>query len=492
MQPFTSIASRYVQQVFGKHQPSTARKNQRRRPQRRVRRFESLEDRSVLSATFGSAIALGGPEGERVFDLKLDGAGNTYVTGYYMGTADFDQGRVHLGDADILTSKGGTDAFVAKYAPDNSLLWVRSLGGDVPPPEFATIITEAGRSLAVDQYGNVFVTGEFWGRGTFGNTELVSVGSGDGFLTKLTPDGTIAWAKSWGVVGNEAARGVDVDAQGNAYVINNTFDVNSHSIQKFSATGQSLWKKSIAQPGDVAVTPSGSIYISGSFTGKVDFDPGPKAKNVTAGTNSAAFVLNLDTSGNFRWVTPFIGSGTAYATAVEVDATGNVYAAGSYSGSVDFDPSGRVSTLGFGSGEFITKLSSSGSLVWARGLTSGPIGNIYGLAIDTTGNVYATGGFWSSIDLDPGAGSVIRTTSGGESDGDIFVVKFSSSGNYVWGETFGGTGLDIGYGLAVDGAGGVVLGGTFGDVVDFDPSLSEYMLTAAGQREGFILRLNQS
>jgi hypothetical protein len=129
--------------------------------------------------------------------------------------------------------------------------------------------------------------------------------------------------------------------------------------------------------------------------------------------------------------------------------------------------------------------------VWTRGLTNVGIGNIYGLAVDATGNVYATGSFYSSIDLDPGAGSVIRTTSG-ESDGDIFVVKLSSNGNYVWGETFGGVGLDIGYGLAIGSAGGVVLGGTFGDVVDFDPSLSEYMLAAAGQREAFILRLNQS
>src|SRR5688572_499830 len=102
MQPFTSIVSRYVQQLIGQHPSNTATKKRRRQPLRRVRRFESLEERSVLSATFGSAIALGGPEGERVFDLKLDGAGNAYVTGYYMGTADFDQGRVHPDDVDIL------------------------------------------------------------------------------------------------------------------------------------------------------------------------------------------------------------------------------------------------------------------------------------------------------------------------------------------------------------------------------------------------------
>lgn len=479
--------SRWLSQLVGG--TSHRRKPRARSCTVRCRSFEHLERREVLSATFGSAIALGGPEGERVMDLKLDGAGNTYVTGYYMGTADFDQGRVHLGDVDILTAKGGTDAFVAKYAPDNSLLWVRALGGDaVPEQDINSIITEAGRSLAVDQSGNVFVTGEFWGNGDFGGTELVSAGSADGFLTKLNADGTFAWAKRWGSADFEGARGVDADAQGNAYVS------SSGSIQKFSTTGQSLWNKSIVSSSDVAVTAGGKVYIVGSFTGKVDFDPGPKTKYVTAGTNSAAFVLNLDTNGNFGGVTPFIGSGTAYASTVEVDGSGNVYAAGKFYGSIDFDPSIRVSTLSSDStgGFYITKLNSSGRLVWARGLNGGSVGSIYGLTLDATGNVYATGTFYSSIDLNPGAGTVIRTTSGA-SDGDIFVVKLSSSGNYVWGETFGGIGLDIGYGLAIDNAGGVVLGGTFGDIVDFDPNpLSEYMLAAVGQREGFVLKLGQS
>jgi hypothetical protein len=493
MYSFTHGMSRFLKKTFGSSRSQRGRRTTNCGSLTRRSRFERLEDRSVLSATFGSAFALGGPEGERVYDLKLDGAGNTYVTGYYMGTADFDQGRVHLGDADILTSKGGTDGFVAKYAPDNSLLWVRALGGDaVPEQDINSIITEAGRSLAVDHQGNVFVTGEFWGHGQFGGTELVSAGSADGFLAKLNADGTFAWAKNWGTSGGEAVRGVDVDAQGNVYVINNS---TNDSVQKFNTAGQSLWIKSIPNNvTDIAVNPAGAVSVVGSFTGKVDFDPGPKTKYVTAGTNSAAYVLNLDTNGNFRWVTPFMGSGTAHSPTVEVDGSGNVYAAGKYYGSIDFDPTWRVSTLSSGSagGSYITKLSSSGSLVWARGLVGGSVGGVYGLAVDATGNVYATGTFYSSIDLNPGSGSVIRTTSGA-TDGDIFVVKLSSSGNYVWGETFGGAGLDIGYGLAIDNDGDVVLGGTFGDLVDFDPNpLTEYLLAAAGQREAFILRLNQS
>jgi hypothetical protein len=121
------------------------------------------------------------------------------------------------------------------------------------------------------------------------------------------------------------------------------------------------------------------------------------------------------------------------------------------------------------------------------------LSSLYGLAVDATGNVYATGTFYSSIDLNPGAASVIRTTSGA-SDGDIFVVKLSPTGDYVWGETLGGAGLDIGYGLAIDNEGDVVLGGMFSDIVDFDPNpVSAYALGSAGGRfEGFILRLNHS
>ncbi len=74
---------------------------------RRPRRFESLEDRSVLTATFGSAIGIGGAEGERVMDLQLDSAGNTYVTGISWDSR-LRSGRSSPGDTDILTAQGGT------------------------------------------------------------------------------------------------------------------------------------------------------------------------------------------------------------------------------------------------------------------------------------------------------------------------------------------------------------------------------------------------
>jgi hypothetical protein len=79
-------------------------------------------------------------------------------------------------------------------------------------------------------------------------------------------------------------------------------------------------------------------------------------------------------------------------------------------------------------------------------------------------------------------------------DSDIFVVKLTAAGNYVWGETFGGTSRDVGFGIAVDDGGVVHLAGYYADMVDFDPDpLGTHSLTAAGaSRDGFLLRLRQA
>jgi hypothetical protein len=139
-------------------------------------------------------------------------------------------------------------------------------------------------------------------------------------------------------------------------------------------------------------------------------------------------------------------------------------------------------------GGFITKLNSSGGLVWARALENSDSTFVYGLAADSAGNVYATGMFQGTIDLNSGAAIDARTSAGGN---DIFVVKLTASGNYSWAETFGGTGNDIGFGIAVDPTGGIHLAGQYEGTVDFDPDpLDTYYLTAP-VRNAFRLRLRQ-
>ena len=128
---------------------------------------------------------------------------------------------------------------------------------------------------------------------------------------------------------------------------------------------------------------------------------------------------------------------------------------------------------------------------WARALEKG-IGNsdpyVPGLAVDSAGSIYAAGSFSGTIDLDPGTGTDVRTSAGGL---DIFVVKLTAAGNYSWGESFGGTGSDRAFGIAVDPNFDVHLAGNYQNMVDFDPTTGTYYLTTNGVSKAFRLRLRQ-
>ena len=449
---------------------------------------EQLEVRLVLSATFGGALSIGTAVGESgASDVATDQSGNSYMTGSFSGTVDFDPNAVHVGDTDILTALGTGNTYIAKYAPDNSLLWVQRIGG-------------ASDAIKVDASGNVYVVGNFRGSQEFGSTILSTAGDFDGFVAKLDAGGTVQWAKSWGTTEWEWGQGVGVDSAGNVYALS-TQAFGRLDVLKFSPTGTAVWSQSIAaQPNswiaDLAVNASGNVFVAGSFRGTVDFDPGPKAKNVSTNGNDAGFVLKLDTNGKFGWVSPFLGggvgatSGSSHAESVALDNSDNVVVGGSYRYSVDFDPRGGTTILPIIGGGFITKLNSSGGLVWARALESASWTSMGGLAVDAAGSIYATGIFsGGTIDLNPGAASDTRTSAGGY---DIFVVKLTAAGNSSWAYTFGGTGDESGRGIAVDTAGTVHIAGWYQNTIDFDPDpLATYYLTTGALRNGFLLRLRQ-
>jgi len=80
------------------------------------------------------------------------------------------------------------------------------------------------------------------------------------------------------------------------------------------------------------------------------------------------------------------------------------------------------------------------------------------VAVDSSGNVYTTGHFGGTVDFDPGAGTTNLTSNGHE---DVFVSKLDSSGDLVWAKSFGGTGRDRGWAVAVDSSGNVYTAGFF-------------------------------
>jgi len=326
-------------------------------------------------------------------------------------------------------------------------LWARQLSG--------TEGTEGvrGEAVAVDTSGNVYTVGYFFGTADFdpgpGTHNLTAAGFFDAFISKLDGAGNFVWARQ--------LAGTD------------------------EVTGQA-----------VAVDTGGNLYTVGYLSGAVDFDPGPGTFNLTAAGVRDAFILKLDSDGDFAWARQLGGTEDVFGDGVAVDAGGNVYTMGEFFGTADFDPgSGTYDLTTDESGDvFISKLDGTGNFVWARQL--GGVEDVvgFGVAVDAGANVYTVGDFSGTVDFDPGPGAFNLTAA--DFADSAFISKLDSAGNFVWARQLAGTEGAAGQGVAVDAGGNVCTVGYFSGTVDFDPGPGTYNLIAAGYNDAFISRLDSA
>jgi len=259
------------------------------------------------------------------------------------------------------------------------------------------------------------------------------------------------------------------------------------------------WAKSIGgitedNVEDLTVDNFGNLYITGFFSGTLDFDPGVDVYNLTSNRLEDIFVLKLDANGNFIWAKSMGGIGYDRGRSITTDASGNVYTTGSFYSTVDFDPSSGIFNLtSNGSTDiFIQKLDTNGNFIWAKSMggTFYTIG--YSITTDASGNVYTTGGFYSTtvVDFDPGTGVFYLGASNGVYD--IFIQKLDASGNFVWAKQTGGGSSEYGNSITTDASGNVYTTGYFYNTVDFDPSSGIFNLTSNGSTDIFIQKLDAS
>ena len=235
----------------------------------------------------------------------------------------------------------------------------------------------------------------------------------------------------------------------------------------------------------------GNVYIAGTFTGTADFDPGIDSFNMTALGATDLFVTKLDASGNFIWAKQ-VGSSASFALltphGMAVNPAGDIYMTGEYQYVYDFDPSADVYNLTpyggpYDQDVYVSKWNTSGDLEWVKSLGSTMQDFAGGIALDSSGNVYTTGGFSGTAHFDPGTlTNVLSSTldAWGNSSKDIFISKLDASGNYVWATAMGGTSYEQGSAIAIAANGDIYSTGVFNDTTDFDPGVGTYQLIPVG------------
>ncbi|MEP3118082.1 MAG: SBBP repeat-containing protein, partial [Alphaproteobacteria bacterium] len=450
--------------------------------------------------TFANSIGATGLD--RGYSISVDSSGNSYVTGFFRETVDFDPGA----GTTNLTSAGGSDTFIAKYNSDGTLAWAKNVGGT--GHDFAY-------SIEVDSSGNSYVTGAFNGTADFdpgaGTTNLTSAGSSDVFIAKYNSDGTLAWAKNVGGTISDYGQSIAIDSSGNSYVTGyfygtadfdpgaGTTNLTSAGtsdtfIAKYNSDGTLDWAKNVGgtngdQGQSIQVDSSGNSYITGNFQGTADFDPGAGTTNLTSAGNDDAFIAKYNSDGTLAWAKNSGGTDFDIGYSIEVDSSGNSYVTGYFQGTVDFDPGAGTTNLTSAGVKdvFIAKYNSDGTLDWAKNVGGTSDDVSYSISVDSSGNSYVTGIFQGTADFDPGAGTTNLTSAGND---DAFIAKYDSDGALVWAKNVGGTSDDYGQSIEVDSSGNSYVTGYFSGTADFDPGAGTANLTSAGSSDVFLLKLD--
>ncbi|MCB0408607.1 MAG: SBBP repeat-containing protein [Flavobacteriales bacterium] len=308
------------------------------------------------SGTHQWSFSLGGPSLDQAFSVATDQNNNVFITGYFIGTVDFDPS----GNTANLTSAGAEDIFLAKYDANGNYLWAIN-AGSIDGSNF-------GYGVVTDPSGNVYISGQFFGTVDFDpsgfTNSLTSNGSADIFVAKYDSNGNYDWAFNIGSTGGDFAKNMSVDQ-------------------------------------------NGAIYITGNFNGMVDFNPGTGTDELTT-TLMHGFLAKYDFDGNYEWAINIGDQASSMTNAYGISntVTDEIVISGSFLNSIDIDPDTGTETLTSNGSHDIFAAVYSNTGAFIKAVSFGSTGIDFGYATDqsSSGKIFIGGAFQNTVDFDPGTG----------------------------------------------------------------------------------------
>ncbi|HRK31859.1 MAG TPA: SBBP repeat-containing protein [Tepidisphaeraceae bacterium] len=397
---------------------------------------ELLENRRLLTSNL---LTLGGSINDATNAVETAPDGGRILAGQFSGTVDFSNPAAPASGNSVLTARGQSDLFVARYAATGALVWAFQIGADAGriDEEFFYSTVQADISdfrnrvgptidkqgeylstLRLGSDGNLYIAGSFQGTVDFDGSEAGTVnrrseGYHDAFIAAYTIDGNFLWASTFGGVFDDTVK-------------------------------------------DIAITDDGAVIATGYFTREADFNPTKQVKSVVAKGRDDIFVAKFQQTDSapiarLQWVYNAGGDGVDLldrdsGEGIALDGSGNVYVTGSFAGEADWDPSRSkliVEAIG-GTDGFLLRLSPRGKLDYIKPFGGERYDAGDSLAIDPQGRIFLTGYFEEFADLDPGPGvaNFRAREDGDEFDNnkerqgvsllDAYVAQIGLRGNLQW------------------------------------------------------------
>ena len=280
--------------------------------------------------------SFGGPGTDIAPDVVEDSQGRALLTGMISAGA-------RVGGQEIKTA-GGSDVFTAQLSPDGEILWLHTAGGKQ---------ADSGNEIATDGEDNVLVAANSYGHVQAEDAELQHRGGMDGFLLKYNALGQLLWMRQIAGPADEQLRGIAADKNGHITVVGEftgTVAIEGESltaaskqrdilIARYTPLGTLLWSRRFGGSGEdyargVDVDQQGNLYVAGVFSGSVKFDDITLAGG---GKQDQLFVLRLSPNGKVQWAREISGSGSGHGCELDVIDNGHVLVSCDVMGELELD-----------------------------------------------------------------------------------------------------------------------------------------------------------
>lgn len=363
---------------------------------------------------------------EIISAVDCDEAGNLYSCGTFRDTVDF------FGTQ--LIASGNIDTYVACFDPIGTMLWVQQGGG---------IYEDGAHDICVSGQ-SVFVTGMFTEAATFETETLLSAGARDMFLLKYDLEGNLVWATSGGSVVDDDGHSVAADELGNIYV---TGDMNyiatfgSHTVEyygfsdiylvKYDTDGNCQWAKSAGGPiyddGSCVEVKGEHLFLAGAFNDEAVFD----TATISSVGSVDIFIAHYLTDGSFVEVITAGGDNNEGIQCMAVDDDMSVYIGGWYMLNISF---GTATHFSSGSNDiFLAKYSPGNGFSWSQSYGGMGLDAAWGMTCDNSNRLLFTGTFENTL-------SMGTATFASEGFDDGFACRFHPDGTIDWVYQIGGSG----------------------------------------------------
>ncbi len=435
----------------------------------------------IFSEKIGSSTVDSFSESEN--SIAIDNNDNLFITGTIgIGSSGATFGEGQVNETTIYIN----GSYLAKYNANQELLWVEQMG------KSTNGITSYG--VDTDSDGNAYITGKFFNETTLGegqtNETILSGTSGEIFIAKYSADGNLLWAINEGGNGDDASRAIKVDSNGNIYVTGSFSDTvifgenhttltsneNDIFLAKYDTNGSLLWvEKSGGSFNDsgkkIDIDKNGNVILTGNYFNSAIFGEGLSNEITLNDSNESGFISKYTSDGDFIWAIEPFSSGTSDSgNDVRVNSDDSILFTGVFFNTITLG-GGTINELelsGSGGNEIIlAKYSSEGEFLWAKTAESEGDDKSFAITVDSSSNIYITGYYGNEIRFGVGESNETIMSHPSSGYGNLFVSKFSPSGEFIWSTSSQSSSWNQGNDIEVDKEGGVYTSGYYTETITF-------------------------